>query len=53
MQYSSGASMNPFTPTAYYRVADSIHTDNSVVVAADSEDRRYPAERADQIAKLA
>jgi hypothetical protein len=53
MRYSSGASMNPFTPAANYRVADSIHTDISVVVAADSKDWRYLAERADQIAKLA
>ena len=53
MRYSSRASMNPFTSAAYYRVADSIHTDMSVVVAANSEDRRYLAQRAHQIAKLA
>jgi hypothetical protein len=32
--------MNPFTPTAPYRVADSIHPDMTVVVAANSENRR-------------
>ncbi len=53
MRYSGGAGMNPCTPAAHYRVADSLHTDMSVVVAANGEDRRYRAERADQIAKLA
>jgi hypothetical protein len=53
MRYSSGAGMNPFTPAAHYRVADSIHTDMSVVVAANSEHRGHLAERAYQVAKLA
>jgi hypothetical protein len=45
--------MNPFTPATYHRVADSMQTDMSVVVSANSEDRRYLTERTDQIAKLA
>jgi len=53
MRYSSGAGMNPLSPAAHDRVADSIHTDMSVVVAAHGEDRRCLAERADQIAKFA
>ena len=43
--------MNPLAPAAHDRVADAIHTDVSVVVAAHSEDRRDLAERADQIAR--
>jgi hypothetical protein len=53
MRYSGGAGMNPLTASAHDRVADSIHADKPVVVAADGEDRRNLAERADQIAKLA
>ena len=45
--------MNPCAPAAHNRVADSIHADMSVVIAANSEDRRQLTERADQIAKLA
>jgi hypothetical protein len=45
--------MNPLTPAALDRVANSIHADVSVVVAAHREDRRYLAKRADQFAKLA
>jgi len=45
--------MNPFTSATYYRVAHSMQTDMSVVVAANSEDRRYLTERTHQIAKLA
>jgi hypothetical protein len=45
--------MNPLPPAAHDRVADSIHADMPVVVAANREDWRYLAERADQIAQLA
>ena len=31
--------MNPCAAATHYRVADSIHADMSVVVAANSEDR--------------
>jgi hypothetical protein len=47
MRYPSGACMNPFTSAAFHRVANSVQTDTAVVVAADSEDWRYFAERAD------
>jgi hypothetical protein len=53
MRHSSGAGVNPCTAAAGDRVADPLHTDMSVVVAANGEDRRYLAERADQVAKLA
>ena len=42
--------MNPFTPAAHDRVADSVHTNTYVVIAAHGEHRRQLAERANQVA---
>jgi hypothetical protein len=45
--------MNPPTAAPYDSVADEIHADASVVVAADGEDRRHLAEGPNQFAELA
>jgi hypothetical protein len=52
VRYASGVGVNPFSPAARHRIADSIHADVLVVVAAHGENGRYFAERADQIAEL-
>jgi hypothetical protein len=52
MRYLSGGSMNPLTPAANYRIADSIETDMAVVVTANSVDWRQLAKRADQITEF-
>ena len=53
MRHFSSIIMNPPTPTAHYRLADSLQADLPIVVSANRQDRRHFAKCANQITQLA
>jgi hypothetical protein len=49
--HACDAAMNPCSAAAHYRIADSVHTDALVMIAANRVDRRQLAKSGDQVAQ--